>query len=142
MSKKVENQNVAEILIDELPVEKKNPSKNALHWTKVFHFIITTQKNTQNVNKSRDKCIKVLLSHVIGVNNTNKKHFFSKKLKVKVINCHPKSGKKLSLPYSNIHEKSQKLGNFYLIPQPFKQLIGFLVYCSDWWQCKLCVLCM
>lgn len=31
MSKKVENQNVAEILIHELPVEKKNPSKNALH---------------------------------------------------------------------------------------------------------------
>ena len=31
MSKKVENQNVAEILIDELPVVKKNPSKNALH---------------------------------------------------------------------------------------------------------------
>ena len=119
MSKKVENQNVAEILIDELPVVKKNPSKNALHWTKVFHFIITTQKNTQNVNKSGYKCIKVLLSHVIGVNNTNKKHFFSKKLKVKVINCHPKSGKKLSLPYSNIHEKSRKVGKFLSNPATF-----------------------
>lgn len=119
MSKKVENQNVAEILIHKLPVEKKNPSKNAPHWTEVFHFIITTQKNTQHVNKSGDKCIKVLLSHVIGVNKTNNKHFFSKKLKVIVIKCHPKSGKKLSLPYSNIHEKSRKLGNFYLIPATF-----------------------